>query len=101
MILTRRSIEFLLASEVARAKEAFDLSRRTAITAGKLEARAGSKVPENSDRTALDAYETALGEFNDFIMRGVVPARLKEPQQTSMAAEQAEKMTLSFLSGST
>lgn len=56
---TREEMEHALSADLDRAKIALDKTRR--------------------------AYAQALREFNDFIMRGAIPARFKEPEQRCLS----------------
>jgi hypothetical protein len=72
MILSRRSIEFILAADVERSKAAFN--------SAKAQAREliGNLALRNTFQSAMDAYGFALNEFNAFITSGDVPLRLRE-----------------------
>ncbi len=84
---TRQEIERVLHEELNRARTAHEQAKE-AFGALISDIPSGLPSPDGSARIAsagkiniskLEDYAQAIREFNDFVLHGVVPERLKEP----------------------
>ena len=87
--MNRAAIEMILINNLDNAKAAFNASKEEfrRLTG---DVPSGIPHPDGTDRLrnfgvgyalAFDTYSRALKEFNDFLLHGIVPERLKSPDE--------------------
>jgi hypothetical protein len=95
--LSPRNIEFILAEDLRRAREAFESARAnfagvtSDIPSGIPHPDGAARVKNAGDsfQATMNAYALALREFNAFVVHGTIPDRLKEPEQPQDSARPA------------